>query len=408
MKAPEPTPSPTLDASRPAQHPELEHLASRLRADGPSAALDLLIEQLDQKREYRSLLDALLLKARHELGLPLAHVGPLSSLAEPARAQFEDRYVEAIRRVGTKLLGVGEIPMAWAYFRVIAEPEPVAAALDAYVPDDDAERVGQVIDVAFNQGANLRRGYELILDHYGTCSAITALEQVPPGNLELQRACIERLIRRLHEQLTASVRADIAHRGQPLPPEGTPMAGLVQDRDWLFSDEGYHIDVSHLSSTVRYSVMVTDPAVLALAVDLTEYGRRLSPRLQYEGHPPFERTFDDHRVYLRALLGLDGDAAIAHFRAKLDAADGDGTDPALPAQVLVNIMVRLGRHDEAIDIASEHLAHLPEGALSCPGLAELCQRAGRPDRLADVARRQGNAVQYLAALLEGGGSSPPS
>src|SRR5262249_50161631 len=187
-KAPGPPHSGTFERLGPSQPPELDLLAPRFRKDGPAAALDSLIEQLDRKKEYRSLLDALLLKARHELGLPLIQVGPLSSLAEPARTQFEDRYVEAIRRVGTKLLEAGEIPTAWAYFRAIAEPEPVAAALDAYVPGDDAERVGQVIDVAFNQGANVKRGYELILDHYGTCSAITALEQVPPGDLELQRA----------------------------------------------------------------------------------------------------------------------------------------------------------------------------------------------------------------------------
>ena len=178
----------------------------------------------------------------------------------------------------------------------------------------------------------------------------------------------------------------------------------MEGRDWLFSDEGYHIDVSHLSSTVRYSVMVTDPAVLALAADLTEYGRRLSPRLQFEGHPPFERTFDDHRVYLRALLGQDGDAAVAHFRAKLDAAEADDIDPALPAQVLVNLLVRLDRLDEAIDVAAEHLAHVPEAALSCPGIAELCQRAGRQDRLVTIAREQGNLVQYLAGLIRSPGS----
>ena len=65
------------------------------------------------------------------------------------------------------------------------------------------------------------------------------------------------------------------------------------------------------------SVLVADPEVIALAVDLTEYGRRLSPRLQFEGVPPFERIFDDHGIYLRALLGRDVEAAIAHFRAKL-------------------------------------------------------------------------------------------
>jgi len=31
-----------------------------------------------------------------------------------------------------------------------------------------------MIEVAFNQGANPKEGYALLLDHYGICSAITA------------------------------------------------------------------------------------------------------------------------------------------------------------------------------------------------------------------------------------------
>lgn len=399
MKDPEKASNPTMEPPTHGPSPEFDELESLLRSAGPGPALDRLIDLLDARKEYRALLDALLLKARHELGLPLIQSGPLSSLEEPARTQFEERYVDAIRRVGTKLLEAGEIPMAWAYFRAIAEPEPVTAALEGYVAGDDVERVGQVIDVAFNQGANIRRGYELILDHYGTCSAITALEQIPPGDEAARKSCVARLVRRLHDHLVASVRADIAHRGQPLPPDGTPLAGLIEGRDWLFSDEGYHTDVSHLSSAVRYSVAVSDPEVLALAVDLTEYGRRLSPRLQFEGHPPFENTFEDHRAYLRALLGQDGDAAISHFRGKLDAAEGEEIDPALPAQVLVNLLVHLERFDEAIDVASAHLSNIPDGALGCPGVAELCQRSRKQERLVTIARQQGNLVHYLAGLM---------
>ena len=92
-----------------------------------------------------------MLKARYDLNLPLIQVGGLSNLAEPVRTQFEDRYVEAIRLVGSKFLAAGEIPTAWAYFRVIAEPEPVKAALDEYEPDQDAERLGQIIDVALRR-----------------------------------------------------------------------------------------------------------------------------------------------------------------------------------------------------------------------------------------------------------------
>jgi len=383
-----------------ASDPAFDALEGALRRSGPSGAIEQLIEHLDQTGDYRSLLDALLLKARHDLNLPLIQAGGLSNLAEPVRTQFEDRYVEAIRLVGSKFLAAGEIPTAWAYFRVIAEPEPVKSALDAYQPDQDAEKMGQVIDVAFNQGVNPRRGFELILDHYGTCSAITALEQVPPGDTAVQKACIERLIRHLHSQLAYSIRADLSQRGHAVPGETASIAELIAARDWLFDDEAYHTDISHLSSTVRYSILVSDPAALALAVDLTEYGRRLSSRLQYEGPAPFEHTFEDHRVFLRALLGQDVDAAICHFRKKVEALVGDDLESSMPAQVLVNLLVRLGKLDEAIDLAAERLAHLPEQALTCPAFADLCQQRGRMDRLAQVSRQRGDMVHFLAARLQ--------
>ncbi len=392
--------SPSGPSPDPAADPAFDALERTLRASGPSGAIEQLIEHLDRTGDYRSLLDALLLKARHDLNLPLIQAGGFSNLPEPARTQFEDRYVEAIRLVGSKFLAAGEIPTAWAYFRVIAEPELVKAALDAYQPGQDAEKVGQVIDVAFNQGANPRRGFELILEHYGTCSAITALEQVPPGDAAIQTACIERLIRHLHAQLAFSIRADLTQRGHAVPAETASIAELIAARDWLFADEAYHTDISHLAATVRYSILVADPATLALAVDLTEYGRRLSARLQYEGMPPFKHTFDDHRLFLRALLGQDVDAAISHFRGKVEAVVDRDLESSLPAQVLVNLLVRLGKLEEAIDLAAERLAHLPEQALTCLGLAQLCQQQGRMDRLAEVSRQRGDLVHFLAARLQ--------
>jgi hypothetical protein len=374
-------------------------LEQTLRSSGARAAIDQLIDHLDRAGEYRSLLDALLLKARHELGLPLFHFGSLSSLPEPARTQFEEQYVQAIRLVGSRFLDKGEIPTAWAYFRAIAEPAPVATALEQYLPDEDAEKLGQVIDVAFNQGANPRRGFELILDHYGTCSAITALEQVPPGDPAVQVACVERLIRHLHDQLAANLRADIRQHGEVVD-ETASITRLMEGRDWLFADEAYHTDISHLSATVRYSILVPDPAVLALAAELADYGRRLSPRLQFEGAPPFERTFDDHLIYLQALLGREQDAAIAHFQHKLGTNLHSDAEASLPAQVLVNLLARIGRPDLALDLACARLDHLPDAALACPGIAELCQRAGRPDRLESIARQQANLVNFLAARLQ--------
>ncbi len=376
-----------------------------LDADGPAAALERLIAGLDDRGDARGLLDALLLRARHELGLPLVQVGNLAEIPEPTRSQYEDRYVESIRRVGRKLLDGGDLVAAWPYFRVLGERDEIARAIDAYVPSGEPgdERLGQVVDVAFNQGVNPRRGFELILDHYGACSSITAFEHLPPDEAT-RSACADRLVRNLHDHLVANLRADIARRGQPSPPEGAPIRDLLDGRDWLFADDGYHIDISHLGAVVRMSPLLTDPATIALAVGLTDYGRRLSDRHRYAADPPFEDTFGDHGVYLRALIGEDSDAAVAHFRSKLPAPaetspDEERFDDPIPAQVLVRLLVRLGRLEAAIDVAADHLAGLPDASLGCPSLPQLCQMAGRPDRLARAAREQGDLVHYMAARL---------
>jgi hypothetical protein len=378
-------------------------LDDALRGEGPGAVIDRLIGELTERGDFRALLDALLLKARHELGLPMIQDGALVDIPEPARSRFEERYVEAIRAVGSRVLETGDIAAAWPYFRAIGETGPVAEALDAYRAEVGDERAGPIIDIAFNQGANPRRGFELILEHYGTCSAISAFEGLPAHDEAVRVACAERLIRHLHRELAANVRADIAGRGQLLPPAGATLAEMIAGRDWLFAEDSYHIDVSHLSSVVRMSVLATDPEAIAMAADLAEYGRRLSPRLQFEGVPPFERVFDDHLVYLKALLGREVEAAVAHFRGKLGPPgrgdDPESPDPAVPAQTLVNLLVRLGRLDEAIEVSSRYLAGLPDAALFCPGVAQLCHRAGDPGRLAAIARDRGDLVNYTAALL---------
>lgn len=367
-----------------------------LQAEGPAAALDRLVADLDEHGPPRALLDALLLKARHELGLPAIQDGPLSTLPEAVRNQFEDRYVEAIRRVGSKLLASGDIAGAWPYFRAIGEKEPVAAAITAFEPAPESdERVGAIIEIAFNQGAHPERGFALILDHYGPCSAISSFEQLPP-EASVRIPSAERLVRHLHEQLVASLRADIARQDRPVPPDGTTIAGLVADRPWLFSDENYHIDVSHLAAVVRMSTLLTDPEVIRLAIGLTDYGRMLSPRHRYEGDPPFENTYEDYAIYLRALVGEDQDAAIVHFREKLGAVE---EGEVLPAQVLVCLLERIERHNEAIDVAAEHLSGVPESMLVCSPLSVLCRKAGRLDRLASIARERGDRVHYAAARL---------
>lgn len=382
---------------------DCESLKATRDREGASAMLDQLTARLIERGEFRALLDALLLKARFDLGLPAVQAGPLARIPEPERSRYEERYVEAIREVGSRFLNAGDIPSAWPFFRAISEPEPVARAIDSYAPKPEGdEQLGAIIEVAFHHGANPLKGYELILDHYGICNAISSFEGLPQDE-SIRVPSVERLVKHLHEHLTFSLRADIERQGKPMPDAGASIARIVADRPWLFDDDAYHVDISHLGAVVRLSVMLTGPDSLRQAIDLTEYGRRLSHRHQYESDPPFERLYDDHGVYLRALAGEDVDAAIAHFRGKLpklDAGDeAEGEIDSTRAQVLVRLLCRLNRNDEAIDVAAEHLAGIPEGALACPSLAQLCERAGRLDRLEQSAAERGDLVQYAAAIL---------
>ncbi len=180
----------TRTTSEPAQESPFDTLEESIRSSGPAASIDRLIEHLDSAGEYRALLDALLLKARHELGLPLVAIGPLAELSEPARTQYEDKYVEAVRLVGSRHLQKGDIPAAFAYYRAIAETEPIAGAIDAYEPLENDERLGAIIEVALNYGVNPRRGLELILQNYGTCPAITAFDQIPPHDGKTKSAAL--------------------------------------------------------------------------------------------------------------------------------------------------------------------------------------------------------------------------
>ncbi len=51
-------------------------------------------------------------------------------------------------------------------------------------------------------------------------------------------------------------------------------------------------------------------------------------------------------------------------------------------------------------MAAEHLVGLPESALVCPGIPQLCQRAGSPERLARISREHGDLVNYAAAVIQ--------
>src|SRR5207245_4263338 len=133
-------------------------------------------------KEYGMLLEARLMKKRHDMGLPLIQTDSL------AQEEYQQAVVEAAREAGRLFLADGRIERAWPYFRAVSETQPVFEAIDKIEP---AENLDNVISIAFQEGVHPRKGLELILAQHGMCRAITAF-----GMTAVQRdreACISML-----------------------------------------------------------------------------------------------------------------------------------------------------------------------------------------------------------------------
>ena len=181
---------------------------------------------------------------------------------------------------------------------------------------------------------------------------------------------------------------------------------LIEGRDWLFEGDGYHIDTSHLSSVVQMSVDLPRCEEMHLARELCAYGKRLSGRFRHRSEPPFEDQYQAYDKYLAILTGEDVEGGVAYFRAQAEKAEAEG-EGTFPAEVLVNLLLRLERPAEALATARKYLVNADGRRLTCPGVAELAQQVGDYRTLADAAREKGDAVHFLAGLLGAGRVEAP-
>jgi hypothetical protein len=377
-----------------------DELAKTLSSQGPAAAVEKLCARLREERDFNALFYALLLKKRQELGVSSIPTGPAQDLPASVHEAYEDGIRHAARHVGQLYLDAGNIAAAWPYYRMLGESEPVATALTGHQPGAD-EDVQQLVHLAYYEGANPRRGFDWIIERYGICNAITTLGSQDLGHPpEVRQYCIRRVVRSLYDELRERLRHAIATQGETAAPDAT-ISELIAGRDWLFQDEFAHIDVSHLSSAVQMSVNLDPCDELTMARELCIYGMRIPTRLRYPADPPFDDQYRDYGVYLAILDGDKVEEGIDHFRKKATEADPE-TIGTYPAQVLVNLLLRLNRLPDALAVARRHLAASDGRQLSCPSVSELCQRANDYRTLAEVAREQGDAVHYLAGMIEAG------
>jgi len=385
-----------------------DELQQTLKTSGPKEAIDRLCVSLRERKEYSSLFYALLMKKRFELGVSPLPTAPSNELPEAVHEPYENAIRAAAREVGQLYIDDGELLRAAPFFRMIDDRQPLATALETYQPFE-GEDLQPMIELAFHMGAHPKKGFDWLLQRYGICSAITTLSGQLNGQEfvhgpDARDYCIRQLVRALHDQLSERVRADIVRREGSVD-VALRVPQLIEGRDWLFEDDNYHVDTSHLSAVVQMSIHLTPGAELTLARELCVYGQKLSPRFQYQAEPPFDEPYKDYGVFLAILDGDNVDAGIAHFKKKIE----DNADPDMqytqPAEILVNLLLRIQRPAEALAVARKHLQGADERQLTCPTITELCRRLKDYQALADVSRERDDPVNFMAGLILANGSA---
>jgi hypothetical protein len=369
-----------------------EQLEQTIRTEGQDAAFELLLRRAREEGRYRDVFATRLMQARRRMGLPLIETEPAVDLPDGQRAEYEKSLQDAARETGDLFLARGDIISAWPYFRALGETAPVSAALENAT---GTEHLDGLIDIAFREQVNPRRGFELILEHRGICNAITWFGAMPEG--ESRRECLRLLVRNLYTELAHALQRHIA-KVEGSAPGTESVAELIAEREWLFGENNYHVDTTHLTSVLRFSADLEDQASMRMALEMADYGARLAPMYHYRSDPPFDDPYRDHGAYLRTLLGQDVESGVEHFRAK--AVEGAQAGYMLPAEIFIDLLVRLDRFDEAIAASVDFFPETGAPPTNCPSALQLCQIAGKFDRLRSLARQRGDLLAYTAALIQ--------
>lgn len=377
----------------------IDQLSAEFAQGGASATLTKAATILREHKKYHELFEVLKMQLRQRLGLPLTGGELADQLSEPTRLALEEGLVDACRTVGTLFLEQGSVREGWMYLRPVGDKQ-LAQSLLAKIEADE-ENTEDLIDVLLHEGIDLGRGFELVIESYGTCSSITTYDQaVARRPADEQVPAARKLLERVHRDLIASVKTDIARQEGSQPKEAT-LAALLADRDWLMQDGTYHLDTTHLASTVRISRVFKDKADIQKALDLTEYGLRLAEQFQYQGDEPFTATYPHHKLYFNALLGNDIEPALKHFREKAELLDVQfhGT---VAIDVYVDLLRRIGRPAEALKAALTMSPAAGQPAGLSLSLLQLAEEAGDFDSLLAYCRDRGDLLGYTAALVKSG------
>lgn len=383
----------------------LEQLADK---EGLQAAAQELVERMRQRKSYPELFEARKMLHRVELGLPPVQVDPIGAHGKKSGAiqqdpqvqdELDKRLLDACREVGGGLMRSGRLQEGWMYLRAVGDDAFASEAMAAVEPTQD--NLDLLLNLYVHEGVDIGRGTELCLKMRGTCNTITMLDSIVAmrGRSD-QQAAVEALVKHVHQELLANLIADVTRRmPQVQAPEDRSIVAWLGLVPSLLRDGTYHLDTTHLASTVRFARVLDDPSTLKLAADLAEYGRQLHAQYQYSSEEPFADLYPMSLAWFRALMGEHVDAALRVFRQKAESIDLEehGT---IGIETYADLLARIGRSDEA---GKYLIRTMPDGMRPfgvAPSLIELSSASGEFQPMKDHAKQRGDLIGFAAALLQ--------
>ncbi|PHQ36721.1 hypothetical protein [Rhodopirellula bahusiensis] len=340
-------------------------LLTRLSTD-PAKRIDEVIAHYRRERQPVELFEALKMKSRLAHGLPMIAdpdepLAPAKTDAEKQRERaLEEDLLDACRQAGAMLIQDGRIAEGWMYLRPTGDTELAKRLLeDVEIDDDNYDEMTQVL---LHESIDLRRGYNAVLKHQGTCNSITLYDQAiatrSRGDRQIAAEC---LLTSFYNELLSLVRDDFRNRGsengvsaETIEEDAANLnlGELIAKHKWILGGGGYHLDTTHLSSTVRFATVIDDREMIDQALQLCQYGRRLPSDFQYPGEEPFVDFYPAHSAFFSALLGQSVDTSLRMFEQKARTVDVNVAG-AGAIETYIDLLDRVGRPAEALRAAIE-------------------------------------------------------
>jgi hypothetical protein len=372
-----------------------QQLQQIAESDGLESAINYLEQYTRRQKQFAQLFEVLKMRVRQRMGLPILYSDVPDDLEEPQQRELEDGLLSACREVGTLLFRNGDFAQGWIYLQPVGDHELNEKLLKS-VPINE-ENSDAIIDIALSQGAAPVYGFQMLLEHFGTCNAITTFDtQAGRYDVTTQRLMAAELLDSLYQQVVEGLTEVVREAGGEMS-DGNSLVDLFEKNPQL-AEGTYVVDASHLASVVRISRMLQSPDEVLKAYQLSQYGSYLPKDFQYAGQPPFEDTYRDHLHYYGAILGKDVDVSVEHFRKKAGQSDAAQHGP-VAIETLIELLVRVGRGDEALAVMTEQLLgqHAPLGIAPAP--AKMVETESQKTKLMEFYQSQDDLLGFAQCLL---------